>query len=90
MGVSNATIDTDSGVATLRARPPASYHLMLEEAFWVPRLFASRSNIDRVPVSGVTGRGRRDLRQGRVDQAATAGSLTIGSSLKGAIVSRLM
>ena len=24
MGVSNATINTDSGVATLRARPPAS------------------------------------------------------------------
>jgi hypothetical protein len=47
---------------------------------------------DRVPAAGVTaGRGRRDLREGRIDQAvATAGSWTMGSSLKRAIVSRLI
>jgi Homeodomain-like domain len=41
-------------------------------------------------VSGELRRGRRDLRLGRTDQAATAGNLMMGSSLNGAMVSRLM
>ena len=47
---------------------------------------------DRVPWRGVARRGMNTAISGvgRVDQAVTADSLTIGSSLKGAIVSRLM
>ena len=48
----------------------------------MPRYQSQRGCQDRVPVSGVTRRGRRDLRQGRVDQAATAGSLMIGLLLQ--------
>ena len=46
---------------------------------------------DRVPRRGVGARGSHDLRQSWPDcQAATAGSLTMGSSLKVAMVSRVM
>ena len=46
---------------------------------------------DRVPRSGVRARGSRDLRRVWPEcQAATAGNLTKGSSLKFAMVSRVM
>jgi transposase len=47
---------------------------------------------DRAPGSGVGARGcsRSPAWSGRFCQAATAGSLTKGSSLKGAMVSRVM
>src|SRR5829696_8852166 len=46
--------------------------------------------LDRVPWRGVAGEGHHDPRHGRAGQAATAGRLTNGSSLIGAIVSRVM
>src|SRR5829696_7957479 len=45
---------------------------------------------DRVPWRGVAGEGHHHPRHGRAGQAATAGRLTNGSSLIGAIVSRVM
>ena len=50
----------------------------------------TESKAGRVPWRGVAGVGHRDLRQGRVGQAARAGRLTMGSSLRGAMVSRVM
>ena len=44
----------------------------------------------RVPWRGVAGEGQRELRHGRVDQSAMAGRLMMGSSLIGAMVSRVM
>src|SRR5829696_9122025 len=57
---------------------------------WRLERSASRAELDRVPWRGVAGEGHHDPRHGRAGQAATAGRLTNGSSLIGAIVSRVM
>ncbi len=44
----------------------------------------------RVPDGGVASRGQRDAGFGRAGQAATAGRLTMGSSLIGAMLSSVM
>ena len=49
-----------------------------------------RAPRDRVPRGGVAGVSHRDRPQRRVEQPATFGRLTVGSSLKGAIVSTVM
>jgi hypothetical protein len=52
---------------------------------------ADETYIDRVPLRGVGAHDARDLRQGWPEcQAGTAGNLTMGSSLKGAMVSSVM
>src|SRR5215813_1219483 len=61
------------------SRPDTSSHT----GFLVPV-----GRVDRVARRGVT--TARPFRRSRGRQAATAGSLTMGSSLNGAIVSRLM
>jgi hypothetical protein len=69
---------------------PVKRHLGLDDdRSWI---VVAEGNEDRAPGGGVGARGgsRSPAWSGRFCQAATAGSLTKGSSLKGAMVSSVM
>src|SRR5262249_24947411 len=85
------------GADVLAPAPPVPAPSLLQPSVLEPPRPATSSHpgflvpvgrVDRVARRGVT--TARPFRRSRGRQAATAGSLTMGSSLNGAIVSRLM
>jgi hypothetical protein len=79
-----------AGVALMPKHPARWFKLLNLPTELTQRILSRRTVIDRAPWRGVAGVDRRGARRGRVGQAAIEGRLTLGSSLRVAMVSSVM